>query len=212
MTQNSQYIAFKSKEVKYDKVYDKTTGDYKYDHRNLACYTCINANNYVTSGRSRFSNPNATSYYDRIDSLSDTALKIAGYIGIAKERQNIYKTNALPVSEGYKIVYKNDTAPTTNGGNFTINCEAKKVKKLQITISDTKSNNTSGTKEPVLNLNIKVNGKDYPVSLNLDQKKEQTLTIDVSDIDGAINAINLTKTSPNYNVEYKVKSIKAIYK
>ena len=214
----SEYIAFKSKEVKYDKVYDKSTGDYKYDHRNLACYTCINTNNYTSLFKSKNdkwyedNDKKYTSYYDRISSLENDELKVAGYIGIAKERQNIYKTNALPVSEGYKIVYKNDTAPTTNGGNFTINCEAKKVKKLQITISDTKSNNTSGTKEPVLNLNIKVNGKDYPVSLNLDQKKEQTLTIDVSDIDGAINAINLTKTSPNYNVEYKVKSIKAIYK
>lgn len=212
LTPDSEYISFKSKEVKYDKVYDKTTGNYKYDHRNLACYTCINANNYATSGRSRFSNPNATSYYDRINSLDNEKLKLAGYIGIAKERQNIYKTNALPVSEGYKIVYKHDTAITTNGGDFTINCEAKKVKKLQITISDTKSNNTSGTKEPVLNLNIKVNEEDKSVSLNLDQKKEQTLTIDVSDIDGDINAINLTKTSPSYNVSYIVKSIKAIYK
>lgn len=194
-------------------MYDKTTGNYKYDHRNLACYTCINTNNYATSGQSRFINPTATAYYDRIDSLDDEKLKIAGYIGIAKERQTIYKTNALPVSEGYKIVYKNDTGTTTNGGNFSVNCEAGKVKKLQITISDTKSNNPTGTtKEPVLKLNINVNGTEYPVSLNLDQKKAQTVTIDVTNIPGAINQITLTKDSPSYNVSYIVNSIKAIYK
>ena len=43
---NDDYIAFKSKEVKYDKVYDRTTNTYHYDHKNLACYTCINTNNY----------------------------------------------------------------------------------------------------------------------------------------------------------------------
>ncbi len=213
-----QYISFKSKEVKYDKIYDKSSGQYKFDHKNLACYTCINTNNY----EGLFTDPTNTSYYDRISSLKknrnstsndSVAKKIAGYIGIAKERQDIYKTNALPVSEGYKIIYDNSTNTITNDGNVSLsNVSLSEIKKLQITFSDTESGNLGGSGEPVLNLTVNIKGTTYPISLNLDQKKEQTVVIDVSAITGNISGIAFSKTSPNYRVTYKIKSIKAIYK
>lgn len=45
---SGEYIAFPSKEVKYDKVYNKHNSllSYKYDHKNYACYECINDGNY----------------------------------------------------------------------------------------------------------------------------------------------------------------------
>lgn len=100
------YIAFKSNEIKYDKLPD-SNGKYKYDHKNLACYTCINNNNYD----SLFENKN-DSYYDRINKIKkdinsteyDGNKVLAGYIGLAAMREGTYKTNALTVSEGYKIV------------------------------------------------------------------------------------------------------------
>lgn len=224
-----QYISFKSKEVKYDKIYDKSSGQYKFDHKNLACYTCINTNNYeglfapegsnfYTSSGKRY-----TSYYDRISSLKSSKTssnfgdssekKVAGYIGLAKERQDIYKTNALPVSEGYKIIYDNSTNTITNDGNVSLsNVSLIEIKKLQITFSDTESGNLGGSGEPVLNLTVNIKGTTYPISLNLDQKKEQTVVIDVSAITGNISGIAFSKTSPNYRVTYKIKSIKAIYK
>lgn len=205
---NDGYISFKSKEVKYDKVYD-TNGKEKYDHKNLACYTCINANNYENA----FADPQNTSYYGIIDGLS-AEKKLAGYIGIAKERQDIYKTNALPVSEGYQVIYdSNSNITNTATLNFNSSKDLKDIKTLQITFSDTKSENTAGSREPVLNLIIKVNGQDYPVSINLDQKKEQTVTINLDIHNSSIvTSLNILKSLPNYNVSYKVKSIKAIYK
>ncbi len=216
-----QYISFKSKEVKYDKIYDKSSGQYKFDHKNLACYTCINTNNYdglfapegsdfYTSSGKRY-----TSYYDRISSLNSDDKKKAGYIGLAKERQDIYKTNALPVSEGYKIIYDNSTnSIITNNENVSFSnvINLREVKKLQLTFSDTKSGNSGGSREPVLNLTVNINGIFYPISLNLDQTKEQTVIVDVSSIAGNMNGMSFSKTSPNYNVTYKIKSIKAIYK
>lgn len=226
--EDGEYISFKSKEVKYDKVYDKASGQYKFDHKNLACYTCVNTNNYeglfAPKGSSFYTNGKRyTSYYDRISSLKSSktssnfgdssAKTIAGYIGIAKERQDIYKTNALPVSEGYKIIYDNSTNTITNNGNVSLsNVSLSEIKKLQITFSDTESGNLGGSGEPVLNLTVNIKGTTYPISLNLDQKKEQTVVIDVSAITGNISGIAFSKTSPNYSVTYKIKSIKAIYK
>lgn len=226
--EDGEYISFKSKEVKYDKVYDKASGQYKFDHKNLACYTCVNTNNYeglfAPKGSSFYTNGKRyTSYYDRISSLKSSktssnfgdssAKTIAGYIGIAKERQDIYKTNALPVSEGYKIIYDNSTNTITNNGNVSLsNVSLSEIKKLQITFSDTESGNLGGSGEPVLNLTVNINGTTYPISLNLDQTKEQTVVIDVSAITGNISGIAFSKTSPNYSVTYKIKSIKAIYK
>jgi len=96
--------------------------------------------------------------------------------------------------------------------NLGTNVDLSKIKGFEITFSDTKSLNTSGTREPVLNLNITMGGQDYPVSLNLDQKKEQTIKIDCKSY-GTVTGMNISKTtSPSYDVSYKIKSIKAIYK
>lgn len=214
LADNQDYISFKSKEVKYDKIYNKATGKYQYDHKNLACYTCINTSGY----NSKFEEPKNTSYYDRINSLEDNSKKQAGYIALAKERQDIYKTNALPVSEGYEIIQKDEKL--SNNGNVIVNdfsLPANKIKKIQITISETKEANTlpAGTpKEPVLQLNIEVGGKTFSnQAINLNQKKEQTITLDVSDVTSGISEVKFLKGNmPNYDVSYKVKSIKAIYK
>lgn len=218
------YISFKSKEVKYDKIYDKSTGQYQYDHKNLACYTCINTSGYDSEFKQKTDKEyykdgkKYTAYYDRIGSLENENKKRAGYIGLAKERQDIYKTNTLPVSEGYEIVQRDEKLSTSEGVTINgFNLLANKIKKLQITISDTKEANAlpSGTaKEPILQLNITAGGKTFSnQAINLNQKKEQTITLDVSDVTSEINEIKFLKGNmPNYDVSYKVKSIKAIYK
>lgn len=234
LAESGDYISFKSKEVKYDKIYNKQTGQYEYDHKNLACYTCINTSSYESlfapkTNKDYYKDGKKyTAYYDRIGSLKKNKdsttfgdgedKKKAAYIGLAKERQDIYKTNALPVSEGYKIIQKDEK--NSNNGKVTSNdfsLPANKIKKLQITISDTKEEGTlpEGTsREPVLQLNITVGGKNFPnQAINLNQTKEQTITLDVSDVSQGIAEIKFEKGNlPSYKVSYKVKSIKAIYK
>ncbi len=229
LEEEGEYISFKSKEVKYDKVYDKSSGGYQFDHKNLACYTCINTNNYnglFAPKESDFytGDRKYTAYYDRINSLKKnsssfgdaTDKKKAGYIGLAKERQEIYKTNALSVSEGYEIIYTNmNDVSINNGGDITVKkCTANKIKSLQITFSDTKSTIVSGSRESVFLLNIEAGGKSFSnQALNLDQEEEQTINLDVSDVSNDIKTIKFTKGNlPSYDVEYKIKSIKAIYK
>ena len=186
--EDGEYISFRSKDVKYDKVYDKagitvidsnnesSITHYKYDHKNLACYTCINNSNYDANG------------------LTDNKQR-AKLIGMGNARQSIYKTNALPTSEGYKIYSKSDQIDLTN------------VSKLQITISNTVSQSAGQSREPILVLELF--GKQ--VSLVLDQKAAQTVEIDVNGINGP-QPISDKKISPDYDVGYEIESIKAIYK
>ena len=198
----TDFIAFKSKEVKYDKI-KGTDGKYKYDHQNLACYTCINTNNYESlfkkSNDSYYTDEDSikkyTSFYDRLDSLADTNKKRAGYIGIAEERESIYKMNALPVSQGYRVFNENDS----------INLDD--VVRADVTISKTKSNNGAAAREPVMQLSL----FGEPVAVNLDQTKPQTVSIDLSAITGD-RTLSPSKISPGYDCKYKIESIKIIYK
>lgn len=58
------YISFKSKEVKYDKVYDKENARYVYDHQVYTDYTCIVDSNYVvdSNGEKIDGNTNVLKY------------------------------------------------------------------------------------------------------------------------------------------------------
>lgn len=110
-------ISFKSKEVKYDKIYNKSDEKYKYDHRNLACYTCIIQSNY----------PN-------VDINTEPDRKKAYYIAVGKERQNLYKTTAYSKNEGIRI---------DNTGTTSVNITGDIIK-AEVTIRITKSDGVIG--------------------------------------------------------------------
>lgn len=218
------YISFKSKEVKYDPIYDSDS--YQYDHKNLACYTCINGNNYDNG---LFKNRNDqwylnnnkkyTSYYDRISSMESAENKrIASYIGLAKERQSTYKMNALPASEGYQVF--NLHSSNSNNGSVTITnlsaIDVTGLKKLQITLSVTenKPRNHQENKLQTLKLKISNGTNEKKSDINLIQNNEQTIVIDVSGWSGNLNNISISSDSVigNHDIRYQIKSIKAIYK
>lgn len=233
---NGKFINFKSKEVKYDKVYHNSSNSYIYDHRNVACYTCINTQNYKS-----FLNTSLTDYYQRMTSkhvdgtggIGDEKRK-AAYIGIAKERQDTYKTNALSVSQGYKV-FDYYSSPENRNEFTATNIKAsgnqsggKRASKILITIAETKSYNTSGTKEPIVKFNVEVRDNAGDVyrtaeesedakkqkSAVLEQSKEQTIEIKLpNDNRKFLNfSVNLQKEAPGYEVGFKVKGIKVIYK
>ena len=95
-------ISFRSKEVKYDKLYDKDSGRYKYDHKNFACYNCIVNSNFEKDVKDKDGNI-VKGYSDDIiiSTLSDQKKKIY-FRAIGKAKQTIYKTNALTDSSGYE--------------------------------------------------------------------------------------------------------------
>lgn len=200
LADTTEYISFKSKEVKYDKVQNSTDSTkYLYDHRNLACYTCINNNNYG----SNFAKEDYTSFYNVIKGLSDNKKK-AAYIAVGCQRQRIYKTNALPVSEGYKIFSNN--LNLSSGGMLAFSQDLNKVTKLKITFANTISS------VPVLNFTVHFGGisDTKNISLNANQKTPQTVTIDVSNLYG--NITSLIFENSDANTSYEVENIKVIYK
>lgn len=240
---DKKYISFRSKEVKYDKTTNKkaTTG-YLYDHKNLSCYTCINNSNY----QSMFS-VTSQSYYERINSLKKSALnpvlsefkKLGGYIGIAKERQQVYKTNALPISEGYKIINKNivikelpvlerDPVTMEPTGGITTPITAQipieldtvpsrydfsQIKELQITFTDISVREKTGVHPALLNFDIQIGGagKVYEGISVINQTTAQTIKLDVTDCDDDnIDIINL-KVKDDFNqLEYVKYTLQSI--
>ena len=148
------YLAFVSKEVKYDKIYNKHNVQvpYNYDHKNLACYDCINDGNYI--GCDIF-NPDG----DDFGSYGDYEnLRRAYYIGVGKARNNIYKMNAIENSEGYEIIYDNTVVGRTVGGLSTSSSRnLGEIKAIEIVLDTIK---THDSEENVLNYKISTTDGD----------------------------------------------------
>ncbi len=224
---NAMYISFKSKEVKYDKIYDAAKEEHQYDHKNLSCYTCINKNNYNTLFKPKNDNwykdndKKYTSYYDRISSMLENDYKnrrILAYISLAKERQNIYKMNALPASEGYQVKTMGTLSTSDGAWNQPISGPSLELlKKLQITIKLEKNepNIPNAATKQTIKLKISVNGTEVATeSISNQLGKEQTITVDLlNQTNGNLDNIKIewSDSVQNYTMQYKVQSIKEIY-
>lgn len=226
----TEYISFKSKEVKYDQIYDAREDKRYYDHRNLACYRCINTNNYSEERCILRDADNKekifSSYYEMINLLTKTKddrqgdgaksdnKKRAAYISIAKERQNIYKTNALPVSEGYEI-YDGNKIIVNSPLKVTVSpIDLTNIKELQITMKVIK-NTPPANINRLETLNLKISGGTGQATKDilLNQSTEQTFSINISDWTGNSITIEPNEALPaGYEINYTVESVKAIYK
>lgn len=141
---DNQYISFTSKEVKYDKL--STNSEilpYKYDHKNLACYDCINDSNYKKLEIFKYwEDPEATPKKISSDFNKYYNLRKAFYIGVAKERNDIYKMNAVKNSEGYEIIYMNQMGTPSIPLVSSI-LDMKKIREIEVVLGavDTKFQN-----------------------------------------------------------------------
>lgn len=160
--ETKKYTSFTTKEVKYDRIYDKKISSdfYKYDHKNMACYTCGIDGNYepmvtTASGATRY----------------DTAY----YMGIGAQRQNLYKMNAVVTNEGI------ESLDISNA--YTSNRGVDQIKKIEVTFGHVLcmdyTQNIVG---------FKINNPhfiDQTYVLNTNQTKEQTITIIVRGTDSS---------------------------
>ena len=105
----TNYISFTSKDIKYDKIYDRSTRLYAYDHRNLGCYRCAIPSNYEKDVYDRNGNPARGYSDDIIISLLSPAKKKAYYVGTANAKQAIYKTNAITDSNGFEVINQDES-------------------------------------------------------------------------------------------------------
>lgn len=121
----------------------------------------------------------------------------------------------MPVSEGYKIFNNANAGWSSDGsGNGMINnINLSNLSELQITLTVQKNEPNSGSTQQVLTLNISDNsGNSDQKDIRLTQSTPQTIVVDVSNWSGT--SINMAPSGDlnNYQVQYKVESIKAIYK
>jgi len=114
---DTKITSFSSKEAKYDKMYDKMASrvKFKYDHKNLACYTCVNDGNY-----------DANTIFDADDDKK-SAIRKAYYLALGKERNNVYKMNAFKDSYGTQKIWA-----FSNPLKFN-RCQLSQLRALKIT-------------------------------------------------------------------------------
>lgn len=173
LTSNTdEFRSFSSKEVKYDKLYDRNrVYAYTYDHMNLACYDCIN--DY---------NNEKIDIFDRDgDKFSDyLELRNAYYIALGKERNNIYKMNAFVNSQGYEMLYNKDADIVSERNSlFDLN----HIKAIEIIVEELKAtdaNESSIVISPKLKdgANL-INLTDSTYSVSPNSTVNQTIYIDV---------------------------------
>lgn len=137
----NKYRSFTSKEVKYDKLYDKTNAliPYEYNHKNLACYECVNDGNYI--GISLFDSSDVTNYPNYAN------LRKSYYIGVGKSRNNLYKMNAIENSEGYEVIYDKAAGISLASSKFGY----ERIKSIEIVLDTIK---TRDAEENVLNYTV----------------------------------------------------------
>ena len=214
----SEYIAFPSKEIKYDKIYNQQSNIYEYDHKNILCYNCIINKNYLKD------EADENSYVEGIDlnSLSNNK-KTAYYRAVGALREGLYKTNALSKSEGYDKIYEGSTPRTFNAGANTVNLQTDRLERtlgetkgIQIVLENVKSNDVRETTinfEVIIN-NVVIGTQSLAVS-NYSRNQTINLEIDPNLFRGStstnINVSlrrNLTTSTISFNEAY----INIIYK
>ena len=223
---SDDYISFRSKEVKYDKIYNKSTTKYKYDHKNFACYNCIVGSNYSKLVRDEDGNI-ATGYNDDIiiSAMGPNRQKIY-YRGVAKAREMIYKTNALTDSNGFETLYTvagNDTTLTAGPvawNNIPVGLGSTRslseIKAVEVSVKNIRS---TDVEDATVTFSASVNG--HPVqdesgnavilTINF-QDTSQTMYIPVHITDtGKLTSLSLNKITPSEDVEGNVLNVRVIY-
>lgn len=229
----TELLSFTSKEIKYDKLYNKTksTNHYWYDHKNLACYSCINDPNYKS-----YTGGQEISIFDKNEDpnkennvLQD--LRSGFYIGIGKERNNLYKPNAVVTSQGYEVLYNKPTLTSSDSGSGETAFNASEIDYIEIvfgTIPEPTRDTTTISIEPT-NTNM---GYFDSGSLNTRQTTNQTRLLYIKDakelknnpddnvvtVDEILNKFKFTRSSviqelADVNVKKNyIKYIRVIYK
>ena len=211
--------------AKINKIYNKTSKVYEYDHKNVLCYNCIINRNYLKNGSDE------NSYAEGLDIHSLSAnKKTAYYRAVGALRQGLYKTNALTKSEGYYKIYPTSGTVNSNGtpkqmpaGTNTISLEAGNLKRslgevkgIKIVLNNINSNDV---RETTINFDVKINGTSIgQKSLSVSKySKNQTIELEVDPNlfrgNTATNiSITLTRDLTTSTISFNEPYINIVYK
>lgn len=213
------YISFKSKEIKYDKIYDKDTKKYLYDHRNNGCYRCAITSNYEKDVYDQAGNV-VRGYSDDIKlSLLPPIKQKAYYVAVGKERQNLYKTNALTDSNGYETFFDGEGSVEFADGDPTVLIASNSskrnlpdIRQMEITLKDLQCVNRN---EATVNFRLVLNGRheiDYNIVMNLGQSTPQTAVIPIHiEDDTPLTSVSLRKVDLADAVTCKKLNVRLVY-
>ena len=204
---SDKIMSFSSKEVKYDKIYDKNASShkYKYDHKNLACYDCINDGNYI-----------GDDYINIFDTSANNNLRRAFYMGVGRVRNDTYKMNAFATSSGYQTVY-NFEEPLTSSSLLPL----KEIEAIRLTFGYTYDLSNSIDFQVCTSTNtllsdsvfsIPANNKIYTIEVRLKDFTEGSDTsTEISKGNISLKATN-GNTETNKNLNTSLKFIEVVYK
>ena len=189
---SSGYMSFLSKDVKYDKIYNKnaTNHYYEYDHKNLACYDCINDGNY--ENKNIFEKDLSNSYI-----YNNPNLRKAYYMGVGSKRNDLYKMNAIEISQGYEIICRE---PPTDLVNAKSSLNISEIKSLEIVLGKIKSRNSIPLRYEYFldGVHITENFVSIP-SINPNSSKNTTLIINL-DPNEFVSKNKLLQFTTNFTV------------
>lgn len=200
------YISFKSKEIKYDKIYSKELGRYIYDHKALNDYDCIvNSNYYITDGTNR-TNGNGNLHSLLTTSYLSDAKKRAYRMAVGKERNNLYKALDYDTNYGYEITnYTDDTAKSSfDGLTCGTRTAANEIYRIEITIEDTKNSTRNVYTDT---MTITIGGQTYTAVIPTTSRATRTIELNVSNLSNNSMSIRFERGSTTI-----LKSIKVYYK
>ena len=219
LVDSEDLISFKSKEIKYDRIYDKNLGNYKYDHKNFACYNCIVSSNYEKDVLNSTGNK-VRGYSNKVFISTLPAKKRKSYYrAIANAREITYKTNALSDSSGYEVLQLkvenlNFSEEIDSFQIIKFNKSTRTVnemKAIQITFGSIKTQSDATTaifKSNISDENLYLN---LPAIKNIASTLAQTITIPVHKEDlSKLQEFTLEKKSEG-DVEAKILNVKVIY-
>jgi hypothetical protein len=218
---SSLYLSFKSKEIKYDKIYNKSSGSYIYDHKVYTDYSCIVDSNYTvidSSGKKHDGNTDIL-YYLIKDGNSTTANRLKAYrIAVAKERNNLYKSIAFLENSGYQEIVK-DWSIVKNVSNdinlssiLTSPLDLSHIAGIDIVIEDTQS--IVGTYTSTFTVGLNDGTYTYAsqtLPINSTQRRTVSFTADF-DFKNNDGSATLTNIKITFGTKTTVKSIKIYYK
>jgi hypothetical protein len=222
---NINYISFTSKEIKYDKIYDKTSSKYIYDHKVYTDYSCIVDSNYIltnssgnaitdSSGNVQEGNTNILDYL--INGGTATATRLKAYrIAVAKERNNLYKSIAFLENTGYQeltgsYTVSNGTVISLSSfdSSYKNTLDISHIAGIDIVIENT--NSVPGVYTLPFNINLNSNSSYSYTAQILPTNSTQTRTVSFEGNITSDSSLNNIKIS--FGTTTTIKSIKIYYK
>lgn len=203
---NAEYMAFSSKEVKYDKISNKNRDNmnYEYDHKNYACYDCINDGNYFNRDTDGDNIQDAQiNIFDTTDTEYNNYknLRKSYYMSVGKERNDTYKMNAVSNSQGYEIL-RCDTPGMGQSSAVGSSLGINKIKAIEISIGTIYSQNAS-IRSAIYTFDYSsdatnLSNDSYSVATN-NSSNNSTQSLNIKVIPGKLNGtakFNITNLNP----------------